>query len=255
MKFQKRVHIIVIGDDNVDRAVNPARSGRADRVYLITMEGKDLFLSTFEKVKKELMKDVISKNEIKEIRINLFDFSIIIQKFAEIIKKEHDNGNIVFISISTGGNLIAAAGMLACILFHAKPYFCQMDYETGTIPDDPEFLPIPKYKIEPPAKLLIQFLYEIEKVMNEKRTSTISKGLCLKIMELLHPDEEFSKTPGDYNKLKFRYLDKLEVAGFIAIEKNKPRAKIMLTNDGKFAIQVFSVYYGFKGEIHKDFEE
>ena len=36
MKYPQRVHIIPIGDDEVERIVIPAEIGKADRIYLIT---------------------------------------------------------------------------------------------------------------------------------------------------------------------------------------------------------------------------
>ena len=51
------------------------------------------------------------------------------------------------------------------------------------------------------------------------------------------------KTPKDYNKLNFRYLDKLIAKNYIEVE-NKIRGEISLTKKGQFAVEVFSVFYG-----------
>jgi len=62
-------------------------------------------------------------------------------------------------------------------------------------------------------------------------------------MEQLHPKEVFSKTSGDYNKLKFRYLDKLEERKYIKIER-KPRGKVKISSEGEFALKIFSIFFG-----------
>ena len=146
-------------------------------------------------------------------------------------------------NLSTGGNLLSSAGMLSCILFDAEPYFLVKDFKKGKIPANPEILPFPKYNIIHPEKSLINFLLSIKREMDLNKTDIISKRQCLSLMEQLHPDEVFSKTSGDYNKLKFRYLDKLEERKYIEIE-NKPRGKIRITRDGEFALKIFSIYYG-----------
>ena len=151
--------------------------------------------------------------------------------------------NKVYFSLSTGGNLLSSAGMLSCILFDAEPYFLVKDFKKGKIPANPEILPFPKYNIVHPEKALIKFLLSMKREMDLNKTDLISKGQCLRLMEQLHQDEVFSKTSGDYNKLKFRYLDKLEGRKYIKIE-NKTRGKIRISTDGEFALKIFSIYYG-----------
>ncbi len=140
--------------------------------------------------------------------------------------------------------LYRAAGMLSCILFDVEPYFLIKDFKKDKIPANPEILPFPKYNIINPEKSLIKFLFSMKEEMKTNNTETISKGQCLTLMEHLHIDEVFSKTSGDYNKLKFRYLDKLEGRKYIKMEK-KPRGKIKISLEGEFALKIFSIYYGF----------
>ena len=245
MEYPQRVHIIPIGDDDVDRIVIPAEVGKADRIYLITKKGKNLFADLVKSSKNEILaKRIVKKEDLIEIRCNIFDFTELLQIFAKIIRKERvEMKNNVYFSLSTGGNLLSAAGMLSCVLFDAEPYFLIKDFKKGKIPTNPEILPFPKYNIIHPEKSLINFLLSMKEQMNIGKTDMISKGQCLSLMEQLHPHEVFSKTSGDYNKLKFRYLDKLEERSYIEIE-NKPRGKIKITSDGEFALKIFSVYYG-----------
>jgi len=245
MEYPQRVHIIPIGDDDVDRIVIPAEIGKADRIYLITKKGKNLFANLVRNSKNEILaKGIVKKDDLIEIRCNIFDFTELLQTFAKIIRKERvQMKNKVYFSLSTGGNLLSAAGMLSCVLFDAEPYFLIKDFKKGKIPTNPEILPFPRYNIINPEKSLITFLFSMKELMKRGKTDMISKRQCLSLMEQLHPNEVFSKTSGDYNKLKFRYLDKLEERKYIEVE-NKPRGKIKITSDGEFALKIFSIYYG-----------
>jgi len=245
MKYPQRVHIIPIGDDEIERIVIPAEIGKADRIYLITKKGKNLFADLVKKSKKVIIeKGKVEEEDLIEIRCDIFNFTELLQIFAKIIRKERvELNNKVYFSLSTGGNLMSAAGMLSCILFDAEPYFLVKDFKKGKIPANPEILPFPKYNIIHPEKHLITFLLSMKREMGLNKADIISKGQCLSLMEQLDPDEVFSKTSGDYNKLKFRYLDKLEKRKYIKIE-NKPRGRIKISKDGEFALKIFSIYYG-----------
>lgn len=245
MKYSQRVHIIPIGDDDVDRIVIPAEIGKADRIYLITKKGKNLFADLVKNSKHTILtKGIVKKEDLIEIQCDIFNFTELLQTFAKIIRTEgKEMENKVFFSLSTGGNLLSAAGMLSCMLFDAEPYFLVKDFKNNKIPANPEILPFPKYNVILPEKTLITFLYSMKEEMKMNKVEILSKRQCLSLMEQLHPDEVFSKTSGDYNKLKFRYLDKLEERKYIKIE-NKPRGKIQISTDGEFALKIFSIYYG-----------
>jgi len=244
MRFQERVHIIPIGDDDVDRIVIPAEVGKADRIYLITKEGKNLYANVFMDAKNEILtKNIVKKDDLIELECDIYDFTEIVQLFAKIIREEKDElKNKVFISLSTGGNLFSAAGMLSCMIFNAEPYFLIKDFKKGRIPKNPEILPFPRYNIIHPDKEIITFLLKIRKEMKKKKKNAISKKNCLPFM-VLRSTERLSGTSGDYNRLKFRYLDELEKRNYVSIEE-KPRGKIAITPDGDFALKIFTIYYG-----------
>lgn len=244
MKYQERIHIIPIGDDDIDRIVIPAEIGKADRIYLITKEGKNLYADLVKEAQNEfLTKHIVKKEDLLQYKCDIYDFTGIVKLFAKIIRREKlELGNKVYISLSTGGNLFSAAGMLCCIIFNAEPYFLVKDFKKGRIPKNPEILPFPRYNIIHPEKNTINFLFKIRKEMNKKKKNVISKKDCLPFM-VKSSTERLSGTSGDYNKLKFRYLDELEERKYINIE-DKPRGKIRITPDGDFALVIFSIYYG-----------
>ncbi len=239
-----RVHIIPLGDDLVDRIVNPAKVRRPDRIYLINFRGKTRFENIRTEVKKRLIdQGVVSPSELVEIECEFYNFTEVLQTYAKIIRDEQQKGNAVSFNVSTGGKLNSLAGMLACLLFGATPYFCKQDFERGIIPDPPEILRFPKFHIEKPAAELIQFLLALQKRGGKQEAPKFTKGECLEVMQELNPEIPLSgKTSGDYNKLKFHYLDKLIELNYIKIDPGI-RGKVAITEEGQFAVDIFSAYY------------
>ncbi len=237
MRITERVHIIPIGDDNLDRIIIPIIKGKADRVYLITMKEKDVFSELVKKTQQK-MKD--AQIEVKIVYIDMQNFKDLILILSKIIKEEHINQNQIYLSTSTGGNLAAAATMFVSTLFHVIPYFCIKDFQNNTIKTD--IIKIPSFHLNPPSKNLILFLKKISQRLNKIHNKGISKKECLHIMKEIHPKETFSGTSGDYNKLKFKYLDKLIEKNFINVE-NQLRGKVSTTEEGILAMELYSLYY------------
>jgi len=240
MKYSQRVHIIAIGNDVLDRILIPPEKGHADKVILITMAGPDLYADLVEKARSALISHhIVSSDNIILRTCNLFDFTAVLELLGQLIQAEKSQHNTVFISLSTGGKLVAAAGMLACVLFGAEPYFLKLHYPTMSVPPAPEIFPVPRLSFEPPKRNLIIFL---DKLIKNDSPKGITKNDCLKFMAELHPDEKLSNTSGDYNKLKYRYLDPLEKLHYIQMERT-PRAQIQITEDGHFGWRIFRAFY------------
>jgi hypothetical protein len=236
MKVPLRVHIIPIGDDDLDRILKPPIDGKADRIYLISMEGKNLFESTLLSAEQEFIQ--LGKQTMKKY-CDLADYQSLLIILGEIIKVERDLHNNIYVSISTGGNMAAAAGMTATMIFGGIPYFAKKDFTKNIVTD---LVPIPKFHFSPPKRSIIQFLFQLDNLLKVNNQENISKHECLEIMIKIHPREPLSNTSGDYNKLKFRYLDALEENKYISIGE-KPRGKIQITEEGKFALKIFQNFY------------
>jgi len=249
MQVSLRVHIIPIGNDQEERIFKPVEILNADRVYLITMRGEDIFKDKFNLIKKGLIaKNLIRKNELKEIFCNLYDFYDLIQTFGKIIKNELKERNKVFFNISTGGKLISTAGILACIIFGATPYYCKKDYKKNVIPENPEIIWFPKFHFQKPEKDLIKFLIKMDNYIKSRMINKISKKECIEILREIHPEIKISeRTSGPYNKLKYKYLDKLKNLKYINIEQ-KARGKIEITKEGDLAMKIYSIDYDLNKE-------
>ncbi len=236
-----RVHVAHFGSPyDTDRILKPALEGKADRLYLMTMRDPDLYAKNFEELCQDVKKSHIPDLRIK--RCNFFDFNELMVTNATIIREEQDAGNHIYYNISTGGALLSIASILCCFLFDATPYYCKMDYRTRQVPDNPEILLFPPYKIKPPDPGTIQFLRGIYDIVKSRQSKKISKSECLDVLKSIKTDKFKEKTSSDYNILKYGYLDKLEEQTLITVEKN-PRGKVEITRAGEFAIQLFSAWY------------
>jgi predicted transcriptional regulator len=237
MNIKLRVHIIPIGDDELERIIKPPLEGKADRVYFITMKGKDLYHATVNEAER------LMKRDNKEVIIkycDMADYESLLYILALIIKSEQDSHNELFLSVSTGGNMAAAAMITASMLFGGQPYFSKKNFTNNFIATP---IPIPQYHISPPDPSLIRFIFEIDLYCQQNQLQNISKHECLQLMVKIQPNEPLSHTSGDYNKLKFRYLDSLQARHFIQID-SKPRGRVELTDDGRFVLHIFQKYYG-----------
>ena len=166
---------------------------------------------------------------------------------ARIFKIESDLHNDVYFNVSSGGHILSLVGMLSCLLFNGHPYYCEPEtYNSISDKIQPfisgvkKIIPLPTFTIEKPSKELITFLIKMERQMNSKGNKDISKKECLEIYYSLNPEknEKEHKKSGDFNALKFTYLDKLHKIGYIIME-NKPRGKVSITHQGYQAINIF----------------
>ncbi len=242
MKFPKRIHLVPVGNDKINLILNPIKETLADRIYLITRNESDRYRNRFEDIKTKILEDHHERIEIISKFIDIFDFPTILETYANIIQSEQAHGNMIYILLSSGGNLMAAAGMLACNLFGCTPYFYMQGKNQPLGKDTFEYIPIPSYKIEPPSEILIRFLNELQKITLQNPEETIHKKNCLAILQKIHPNEALSHTSGDYNKLNFRYLKPLTQLKYIHVEE-KPRGRVQITAEGTFALRIFASYY------------
>ncbi len=86
MKVPLRVHIIPLGYE-VDRALGPLPRYRPDRIYLLTQEQERGVAKRFyDHLVRELPK-LVDAGEFHIVKTDLFDFTKLLNTFAEILKK------------------------------------------------------------------------------------------------------------------------------------------------------------------------
>ena len=114
MKTQLRVHICVVGFE-IDRICKAAIREKADKVYLIEQENNDdgkWAVDENERILKEHENNIdVQRYPIDNIR----DIQPLIKAIREIIVQEE--GNFIYINISSGGCRSAIAGIMSSMMF------------------------------------------------------------------------------------------------------------------------------------------
>ncbi len=242
-----RVHIAPVGDDDKRRIILPIERFKADKVYLITKEGKDQFKENVNEIEKELLsKKIISKENLKVCKIDIYNFTDIQTLLAKIYSKEIEND--IFYNASTGGKLLATAGYLACLLFNGIAYYCKKDYELNIISDNPDIFPIPDYYISRPSEELILFLIFFKELQNFFKLKSIPKRFLLEIMGVIK-DQNMNASSGEYNSLNALYLDHLIRFNYIDVSTGRPK-KVKLLEKGRNAIKIFNAYYQLTSKVN-----
>nr|WP_147664646.1 DUF6293 family protein [Candidatus Prometheoarchaeum syntrophicum]QEE17760.1 hypothetical protein DSAG12_03598 [Candidatus Prometheoarchaeum syntrophicum] len=223
-KKQKRIHIVPIGLEKIERFTDPSIKEKADRIYLIKMTPKNAENSNKEdkiivEIKNKLIKNLLIKE--KEIIVeesDLYDYMDLMKTFARIIRIEQKNNNEIWINVSTGGKFSAIAAMTSCMMFEAEPFYCKTLYgdEERNIDKDQLLTEFPQLKISIPNIELNRLLLSISSYFKVTNRNFIRKAKLLKILnelELKFEKPKTSKQLWDWDNLVTDFLDPL-------IEKN-----------------------------------
>ena len=130
--IEETVHIIPLGHE-IDRAVKPFETLKADRVYLLTnlknersndemFKNQKMYVEKVEKILKKKKIDVV-----KIIDVNLFDLLDVMKNVSRIIVEENSQKNRVFVNMSAAGRLTSVAATLAGMAHNANVYYVHAD--------------------------------------------------------------------------------------------------------------------------------
>lgn len=240
-----RIHIAPVGFE-VDRIVLPARSMKADKVWLILHNDSndDIGKSFSNSINKQLSETGIEYEFENADRTQLFDT---LRALRIIIFKEKNNA--IFVNVSVGSKIQAIASMMACMMFkgevNIRPYYA-IPERYDTIPREQEtvglkqIVTLPEYKIEIPPLNLIRCLEIIHKRKDNMITKKELRDQAL-VQNLIHIERPENKEQSAYMSLKNNFLDPLEYKWkFIQIEKVGRRHKISLTEEGLNALTFLS---------------
>ncbi len=158
-----RVHIAPVGFE-IDRIVISAKKMRADKVWLL-MHGnplKDRAKPYMEKIRAQLKKDKI---EVEVAYSDRFDLFKILKSVKDIAQRE--DGNYIFVNVSSGSKIQAIACMMACMMFQGKnkltPYYVEPENYTSIKGAQlssglKTIVQLPAYEIHTPKPALVQAL-------------------------------------------------------------------------------------------------
>jgi len=232
MEISERVHVMPLGFEE-QRAYLAADQLKADKVVLITHPDTDRYVSTVE---SELTEKGI---ESRVVRTNIFDLYSSLGAIAEAIH-EHRKEQ-VFVNISTGGKITAIAGMIACMVTGAEPYYVQAkDYETNIPKGIASIKSLPRYPIEAPDAQQIQVLDYIKEKRDEGKIPT--KGDLIQYSEsaglpfIANHDVE---DKGKYRLLDNHIIHPMREKGYIEVKKVGRQKEISLTKNGEGTLRAF----------------
>ena len=119
-----RIHIVPVGYDVYARVTVPLEQMNANKIYFIKHEkgairGHEKFFSKIKNIVKQ------SNRKFEEKYTDIWDLYKCLELYREIISKEIEKKNRIFINVSTGTKVTAMAGILACMIFNQTPYYAR----------------------------------------------------------------------------------------------------------------------------------
>ena len=236
-KTNFRIHVAPIGYE-IDRVILPAKERRADKMYLMVHNNKseDKALQFIETIKKRLTEMKIEYEVEDHDRLDIFN---IIKTIKEIIEKEQ--GNNVYVNLSSGSKIQAIGGMMACMMFNdggnVIPFYAEakeyVGFENKPISEGiKEIMDIPSYEIQKPDEKIVRALKIIQ-----DHGGTISKkqmaALCGR-EDLIAADTQSKNVDlARYASLDKSIIQPLESHWkFIAVEKKGRTRWITINEDG-----------------------
>ncbi len=251
--YARRVHIAPVGFE-IDRVVEPLKRMEADKVYLFAekTENAEKLQHFIDEIRKELNREGSKKIEIEQRGWELSEIELYatLREYRKIIDQEE--GNDIFINVSTGSKIHAIAGMIASMIFKdgtktIMPYYVipesyadrpanNEQYTTGC----KEIKTLPNYRIEKPSDDIMDVLMKISEI--EKTGATVTKKILIETLEKDHipltttADKNSKNDAGKYNALQRKYLKPLEEWKYIKIDDKSKRPRIEITEEGRNAL-------------------
>ena len=245
-----RIHIAPVGFE-VERVTAPLEADRADRVYLLTRSERDAAAPFVEEVARRL-EGAAWPVEVRVVRTDLWDVFHALSSLRAIFEAERRtdrNAREVLpirVNVSTGTKITAIAGTLACMLWNGSPYYAQVSKawysgrtpRVGAVTDVVERVePVGVYELRAPAGELVEVLEALG-----RRGGTLRKRDLIRELGLDRPGPDGAKAASpqaQHGRLR-RRLEPLERRwGFVRSESPGPRARILLTEQGRLALALF----------------
>lgn len=260
-KDPQRVHIVPIGLE-IDRATLPLKDRKADKAILLTQRNPDEYGQYFLNEVKSRIKEV---HPSLDYEIQYFekwdDLSNIMSKFIEIVYKEKEKSNMVFINVSSGGTLANIAGAMVALMEGVEAYYvCPKEYTIRKRKEPitegyKKSLKLPKeFEINRPSEELVFILQLIDERNRVQQKDLVPYLIEKDLLEthdengkrLVHSEYEKKGQPINNETLnvllaKFRrkYLYTLKDNDWIKIEGQRRASKIHLTPRGGWILKTF----------------
>ena len=242
MPANLRVHIAPVGFQFL-RVTEPLITMQADKVYLVSYARDDDAAKFFKQIVKHL-EDNYEHIKVEEVFLDIWDLYECIEKFREIILEER--GNHTYINVSTGTKITAIAGMLACMLWGATPYYAPVSYPSpkeSSVPqtehvEEPDILPT--YDINKPKREYMLVLNLIKEAGGRMRKAHLIEKL--ERLDVIRPKDEQKTefTEGAKHSQLRAILKPMETEWkYVRVEASGRRSDVFLTDQGDAALRIF----------------
>jgi len=258
-RLEEIVHIVPLGHE-IDRAVKPFETHKADKVYILVVT--DTFGKYSKKMidkQKRYLRKVVSKLRDFGIKVecrnvDMFDMLELLRNLSKIIVDEKEKGNRVYINISSAGRLTSAAAILVAMAHGVRAYYVSAERYSET-PEEkdkhglsicgetPKVQVIETFPLQLPDEDGIMVLVKLCKAGKGMKTTEIAEYLGYENVEGFEGSAPWSKVPREERfkylmKLNKRILDKLEEAGYIIREKRGRHNIIKITTGGVYVAHI-----------------
>ena len=233
-KIPERVHIASVGYE-IDRIVLPFRQTKGERIHLIIRKDDD---ARGQKCLKAIKQELESDKKPYEIHAIDYDdlFNLIFHN-RKIIGDELEKGNHVFVNISSGGNIQAAASHFASLTFkegvtayyaHPKTYPEKVDSERPQRSAGLEKIQtLPNYSIELPNNDHLKFMKIV--AQSEHPSKKEIRDACVKSGLIAAKGKT---APYGHVVMENKYIRPLEERGLLRVEDKGRRGRVHLTDKG-----------------------
>jgi len=238
-----RVQIVPLGYEK-PRVLDPINELKADKVVLIRHTSDEDYEADFQ---RELVTELETNDriELEQREADIFSLQSSVRSIKEAILA-CEEGDEVFVNLSTGSKLTAIAGMIACQSTGATPIYAKPEHrdDDGELnpPDEPltesvgEISKIPRVPLQLPTtdqQRVLAYIADQEYV-TKKTLIEFSEA-----EELSFIAESKSKSDeGKYLLLKTNIIDPLTEDGYIEVKKQGRENHVRITDDGRNIVDI-----------------
>lgn len=252
-RLQEIVHIIPLGHE-IDRAVRPFESYKANRVYVLVLQDHGKYSREMIEKQEYYTNQVLKKLKSLDIpatvvNTDMFDLLDVISKISGIIHRELEKKNLVYVNMSSCGRLTSIGVSIAAMAKKVQVYYVNADRYSETqsemkqhgisICTKSKVLLLNNFEIALPDAWSMQILTWLY-AKNLRAAEVIAKlsenkveGFCVDLGKVKREDQRKERA-NQLMKLDKRYLAKLEDRGYITRRKIGREVEISLTESGKY---------------------
>lgn len=232
-----KVHILISGWDK-ERSIWGCMRLGADKIYIVAPEPKkkkdaeDWISAKTRRIAEELKKKYSDYFEIVFVHVAYDDYIDCFKNIIRIIKKE--NGNEIFVNISSGSHVAASAAIFAASIMKCRAYYVHAERYDEIFQQADRFISYGGKEIIEVPLLPISSISGIEIEL----LKIIEKEGKLPISELAGKAKVLFSVP---TRSKFNYyVNKLADSGFLNNEIVSGKMYTKITKSGKMIIQALS---------------